>query len=275
MNQNEAPEESPRHSTRPSASRLSSIKRLTSIAACLFVAAAWAAPAVAVPVTQWSVMVQSGFSAFGPAGPDAVTASAPNAGIGGLPTVLSWGGASELSTVATVTSSSLFTNGAAIGGPSITYSANPLTSGSSGLETATHVFTLLLTPMSPVPGSPVGPVPFLHNIFAGPTAGGDGFVLDNSGAFGFDFILDDIVYAVGIETLGLGLLPEAACLAVNSSAGCSGIIVPHGEQGTVSFAIAISADILAVPEPGTLALFVAGLFGLTFVGRRTSYAARS
>ncbi len=264
---------------------------------------AGATQASAALITQWGYEVQAGFSAFGPVAPDqnaapndsdnnGVVGSNPNAGIGGLPTTISWGlGAnggpsSSLSVTPSVTPPpNLFTNAGPVAGASITHANNVITGGSLSLESATLATTLSLTPVNPA-GSTIGPIPIIFSILfqETPNGGVDGvctpgtggtpcadiFVLDNPGALSFDLLIDEFIYTVELLVDGLGVLSDEACAAADEVAGCVGFITPENQTSTLDTAFRISAR--PVAEPGTLALLGLGLLGLGIARRRKAAA---
>ncbi len=265
---------------------------------------AGATQASAALITEWGYVVQTGFSAFGPAAPDqnaapndstnnGVVGSDPNPGLGGLPTTISWGlGAnggqpSSLSVTPTVSNPpNLFTNAGPVNGAAVTHNNNVITGDSVTLESATIASTLLLTPLQPAPGPSIGPVPILFNILfeetenqpvSGDCVPGTGspdcadiFVLQNPGALEFSFPIDEFVYTVELLVDGLGPLSDEACAAAGEAAGCIGFITAENQSNVLQTSFQISAR--AVSEPGTLAILGLGLLGLGIARRRKAAA---
>jgi hypothetical protein len=148
------------------------------------------------------------------------------------------------------------------------------------LETATLSAQLLLTPLLP-PGASIGPLQvdfqlrFEETLNAGPCPVGvpdcdDIFVVTNPEVITnpVQFVIDDFLYTVQQGALGIGLLPDAACIAAGAPINCLGFITNENSTNDLQAFIAITAVPIVVPEPGVLSLLGAALFGLGALHRR-------
>ncbi len=264
------------------------MKRVTKqIAAALAVSALSIGTAHAVLITQWDYINEAGFSAFSPASD--VTASGNSGAILGLPTTLEWGDVDESSLVATTPIlGTVFTNGPQVPGVPLTHNNFQISLGLS-LDSATLTDALRLTPVVP-PGMDVdAPTLEFEILFSEtPNAGGAGgaclgggisgdafnangcrdiFVLANPGELGpVQFVIDDFLYTVTINSVGLGTLPDEACSAVGAASGCIGFLTPEEETSTLETFFDITAQ--QIPEPGMLTLLGLGLGAFAFSRRR-------
>lgn len=260
------------------------------------------APAQATVITNWNYTVNSGFSAFAPAG---VTPSATNTALG-LPSTLTWGtstgsGQSSLTFggVNGMQTGAIATGAAPINTVIVTEINRPITG--TELTSATLQDRLTLDPVAPIPPAVAGPgdqfnlAQLSFNILfnettntapcaipSSPTPCNDIFVLSltsGSGAFfnatdpsnvflsqPFAFLGEN--YTVNVFLDGLVVLPNTACASMTPAQanGCIGFSV--SENSTNNFQVRL--QILSAPEPITLSLFGAGLIGAAAIRRRKS-----
>lgn len=217
---------------------------------------------------------------------------------------LRWGestgqGRSGLDISDSPSSQNVNTNGAAVPNVSITHLNRPVTGTS--LKSLDILSTLTLTPVAPPDlGLPATTLTFKVYFAetpngANPCADGstngvginsngcaDIYVTDaNSLNFPFYYDLDgasgslpnQLYYISFFEaSSGLNALPSGACSAVGQPAPCLGFRTAEGKDTTVQFAAMITTKPvqIEVPEPGTLALVGASLFGLAALRRRRS-----
>jgi len=112
---------------------------------------------------------------------------------------------------------------------------------------------------------------------------GDIFVIDWDGrsgtdvSYSFDPILSggyEYVVTIGANNV-FSPLSQQACTAAGAAAGCIGFITPENGTTTVDFNVSITASAVAVPEPETYAMLLAGLGIVGMVARRRRITPRA
>jgi len=281
------------------------IKRSTFVGAAVFVGMTFAAmPAQATPVTSWFFTVNSGFSSYTSTGGGhtGITAGPNNAALG-LPSSLSWGTGAlgqsnlDLGGVNGMFAGVLVTNAAPVNTTTVTANNRPITGDT--LQFATLLDVLQVMPIAPLgagftlPSLTFG-IAYNETPNVAPCAAPSGanpcadiLAISNLGNAGFDttdpthvFITQPLAYngenyQVDLFITGLVALDAAECNSVNaadgtnlSSPGCIGFISQEGNDNQFQAGLQIlDRGPVAVPEPGTLALFGAGLMG-GFAARR-------
>lgn len=192
-------------------------------------------------------------------------------------------------------------------GISLTHWNNVLDGNFSTLLGATITDTITLTPQQPVAGSSLpGPtLTFSFNFRETPNDGNNNGVcadglsaINNYGysaagggcpdLFGFtttnvvnqSFVYDSVTYFASVlflkadgslDTIGIPQLLAGECSALGfGSTTCFGFKTTEGQETTKRFGVAISAQPLPVPEPGTLALMGLAILGLGAIRARKS-----
>ena len=274
--------------------------KITAVAAAVAGSVFAVAPAQATAITTWNYAINSGFSAFATASPDAspyngVIGTNTNGALG-LPTLLYWGLANDGSGTSSsldlggtngAMSGGLVTNDAPINTVTITHN-NVDISGNATLTNASILDTLVLTPTSPA-GAPIPVSPLLFNIqFTEtqnvepcPAGVGDGpsnnkpcndiFVLSTvSGAGAFLNTSDpaNVFLSQGLNVGGDNYLINLFIngLGTLPAGACSLVNAPIGCIGFETIegqpnAFQVRLQILQAPEPISVALFGAGLIG--------------
>jgi len=251
--------------------------------------------ASAFSVNQWDYILDSGFSAFAPAGGTAVTGQLNNVLLG-LPTKLVWPTNDATQSSLSVGSATLgnlagtlTTNAAPIPTVQLIHSNNPI--NGTSLLTATLKDQLQLRPSGVGSYFTLANLSFNINFLetnndgscevAGGPACKDIFVIDAVGA-GFNpadlsfnqnflFVPTNEVYNAKIFLDGLGVLTNPACDAVfgdTTHRGCIGLVTDEGQNNNFQASLQISSVAFNVPEPGTVALLGMALLGFGATRRK-------
>lgn len=173
------------------------------------------------------------------------------------------------------------TDGAAEDTILITHVNNAISAAFATLDSATFRTTLTLTPQpagAPDFGPVVQSIPinFIETSNSSPCGFDSDTVCDDIFQFtvpeslSFDFEFDGALYTTTIGAPGLGPLGDA-CGVVGVGDGCVGLQTDEASSNPVQFNFRVTGRELPpppVPVPATLALFGAGLLGLSGLARR-------
>jgi hypothetical protein len=234
----------------------------------------------AAHVDMWDWQVDTAFTAWTPAPPDAtVTATNPNAFWGaGSATKLSWGDPVGLEQSSLERTGDNNGAGSTVGmnlangdlALTSTLVHNNFVINGGSLLGATLSTRLLLDPSPGALPFDVMPAPLAFDInfletsndgsceVPSPVPCNDIFVIDPVANLNQGFWLDGYNYNIEILVEGLGMLSDDACAAAGVAAGCSGFTTVEREVNSFD----VNMRITAVPEPSTILLLSLAMFGI-------------
>ena len=253
--------------------------------------------AAAAPVTEWDYSVTAGFSGFTPEAPDQESDPdrVTNRGVVGDqdsfngPTRLRWGNplisesdphsALYVTPVTGGDDHRVTTNGGAVDGFTLTHDNRLLAGAAGNLES----FQLLVGLEFRPDGGIVEYIPITldfsyrekrtDDCLADDPLCIDVLVLENPEELVQSFVLDGVSYSIELLLADFGPLSDEACGLVSAASGCFGIATREtgDEIREYRSSVRISSDgtgpTVAVPEPGTLALFGSSLLFLGLARR--------